>query len=51
MLNATVSMPGENPHRLWNTTNRGEGTLAETKNRNRTAASSGNAIDERRGRS
>ena len=27
-------------------TNKGEGTLADTKNRNRMAASSGNAIDE-----
>ena len=48
MLNAIVSMPGEKPHRPWNTTNKGEGTLADTKNRNRMAASSGNAIDEGR---
>ena len=46
MLNASVSMPEENPHRPWNTTNKGEGTLADTKNRNRVIASNGKAIEE-----
>ena len=46
MLNATVSMPGENPHRPCNTTNKGERTLADTKNRNRVIASNGKAIEE-----
>ena len=41
-----AAMPEENPHRPWNTTNKGEGTLADTKNRNRVIASSGKAIDE-----
>jgi hypothetical protein len=35
-------------HRPWKTTNNGEGTLADTKNRKRMAASSGNVIDEGR---
>ena len=49
MLKRERQHAGENPHRPWNTTNKGEGTLADTKNRNRVIASSGKAIGARGG--